>query len=672
MLFMAVIVSFSFFFSLNERAKAVALVDNIAAFVVRKAAIKTMSFVVERKAKKTIEESALKEVAPEIAKKYRPYKKFSNSRNLGHSKSKYKIINGEPNDELKRYYAMKSEITSADRTALNEKIGDLISKRVYGKSKFSFYENILDFFTDYKTVVLGATLISTVVTGSTKKEIDSIVNQALLETGLIVETKKVDDGSEEQYVNPGNNDHFSWMSDRNNSNDWDSYYDENADKMPVGQGNSNIFSGRSNSDSGSPDLRYEVTTGMMEDQSANGKNFELTFKKQVYPEDFPVGPPLDFNTTFWGNKTFSFMTYIFSNSMMFGFNQGGINYSGYDLYFDGNYLGNYNSYESSDMLTYNMPIYDVFKRLSSQRWHLPAYDGDDFKAVFSGNGHTVSLYFNYDNFPDMSVTDVDYDVVYSGVPVSNVDTPAVNKTVTVEAYRQASDPKPLNPKTMTTVVDKSDFEDGQLIKLPNLPNVPIKDDKGNDLHVKVEPIPEGSQDGTLGKITIVDGSGQPVSEDTPISVGEPSVDPESSTSSDPVPEDPNTDNPISDPSPGDPDYDPSNPNEDDPGAPDPPGDDDIDWQPLLTTWDELKRVFPFSIPWDVYDIYSQFDVAAKAPKFTVKVDQSFYMGDYYVPFKVDFDIDLSYFDGIAVIGRWGLILVFDVAVFIILRRITPD
>jgi hypothetical protein len=98
----------------------------------------------------------------------------------------------------------------------------------------------------------------------------------------------------------------------------------------------------------------------------------------------------------------------------------------------------------------------------------------------------------------------------------------------------------------------------------------------------------------------------------------------------------------------------------------------IDWSKLKMTAATLTTVFPFSIPWDVYRLFDVLNVPPTTPVFVIDINRTVSIFGKNIPIKYHFDINFGVFDPIAAIGRWGLILVFDIAIIMALRRLTPD
>lgn len=98
----------------------------------------------------------------------------------------------------------------------------------------------------------------------------------------------------------------------------------------------------------------------------------------------------------------------------------------------------------------------------------------------------------------------------------------------------------------------------------------------------------------------------------------------------------------------------------------------LDLTPLQTALGSLTSVFPFSVPWDFSRLFSVLNVTPETPKFTISADKTVSIMGVSIPVNYDFTLDFSMFDSVAAIGRWALILVFDIAIILALRRLTPD
>lgn len=98
----------------------------------------------------------------------------------------------------------------------------------------------------------------------------------------------------------------------------------------------------------------------------------------------------------------------------------------------------------------------------------------------------------------------------------------------------------------------------------------------------------------------------------------------------------------------------------------------INFKPLVLVGGLLLTQFPFSIPWDVFRLFGQLDVDPITPVFKFDNKKFIELGDMKIPINFKFNVDFTVFDPIAKIARWGLILAFDIALIMALRRLTPD
>ncbi|MFC9542993.1 hypothetical protein ACFTQ7_24630 [Lysinibacillus sp. NPDC056959] len=96
----------------------------------------------------------------------------------------------------------------------------------------------------------------------------------------------------------------------------------------------------------------------------------------------------------------------------------------------------------------------------------------------------------------------------------------------------------------------------------------------------------------------------------------------------------------------------------------------IVWTPLIMAGTAMTTKFPFSLPWDLIKQLKIFDVSPKAPKFDVNVPEYLQIDGLSIPFA--FTLDLSMFDKVAVVVRWFNIIIWDIALILILRRLLPE
>jgi hypothetical protein len=96
----------------------------------------------------------------------------------------------------------------------------------------------------------------------------------------------------------------------------------------------------------------------------------------------------------------------------------------------------------------------------------------------------------------------------------------------------------------------------------------------------------------------------------------------------------------------------------------------IVWTPLIMSGTAMTTKFPFSLPWDLIKQLQIFDVSPKAPKIDIDVPDYLNMKDTKIPLK--FTIDLSMFDKVALVVRWFNVIIWDIALILILRRLLPE
>lgn len=104
-------------------------------------------------------------------------------------------------------------------------------------------------------------------------------------------------------------------------------------------------------------------------------------------------------------------------------------------------------------------------------------------------------------------------------------------------------------------------------------------------------------------------------------------------------------------------------------VPEPVPQSDLDMNPLLGGH-SFKDKFPFSIPWDVLRVLGIFNVEAVTPKFEVNIPEFMTVLNTVIP--LEFTLDFSMFDTVAKITRWFFLIIFDIALIMLLRRVTPD
>lgn len=96
----------------------------------------------------------------------------------------------------------------------------------------------------------------------------------------------------------------------------------------------------------------------------------------------------------------------------------------------------------------------------------------------------------------------------------------------------------------------------------------------------------------------------------------------------------------------------------------------IIWTPLIASSKDLTERFPFSIPWDLTRMIKAFDAEPKTPVFKINIKDYVKIGGMSSDMK--WDLDFSWLDPLAYVGRWFLIIVFDIAMILGIRKIMPE
>lgn len=98
----------------------------------------------------------------------------------------------------------------------------------------------------------------------------------------------------------------------------------------------------------------------------------------------------------------------------------------------------------------------------------------------------------------------------------------------------------------------------------------------------------------------------------------------------------------------------------------------LDFSPLIVSFSDLSKKFPFSIPFDFYNFIKFLDVPPSAPRFDINVSKSVEILGNEIPIRYKFSLDFSVFDDLAKAVRFFLLVVFDISLILALRRFTPD
>lgn len=89
----------------------------------------------------------------------------------------------------------------------------------------------------------------------------------------------------------------------------------------------------------------------------------------------------------------------------------------------------------------------------------------------------------------------------------------------------------------------------------------------------------------------------------------------------------------------------------------------LDFTPLKIAGETLTTKFPFSVPFDLVDSIKALNVKPAAPKFTINFDKQYFVGG------ATIELDFSKFEKLAVIIRWGVMILFTMSLIMISRKI---
>lgn len=92
--------------------------------------------------------------------------------------------------------------------------------------------------------------------------------------------------------------------------------------------------------------------------------------------------------------------------------------------------------------------------------------------------------------------------------------------------------------------------------------------------------------------------------------------------------------------------------------------------PLMMSATTMTKKFPFSVPWDLANQLKVFNVEPTTPKIEINAPSFVTIGG--VSSGMVFDIDFKMFDPIASGIRWLLVIGFDIALILMLRKLLPE
>lgn len=578
-IFLLILLIFNSLFFIQPN-KVNAAGGKIATEIVKRSAKESIQFVIERKAKTTINSSVSKQVTSETAERYIQRE----GKTLFH-----------PDNSGKVYEMVRpSSMTNTQQASLNKAIDNQIQKRITGGRKWNLFENVVDLFTGYQFWLSVPTVLSLTLSSSSESELDNIAFDALIESGLMYPAELKP--TELRYKEP-----FTVVTPKWDDNDYLTYdyFQYDIDD------NSQIL----NADNGDEIEKDKFNNEIEEDESF----------KTFYISDF-IFDNGDFN-----NKMLLFNSdrnFFIDNTRDFGITLIGNNYQNYneitmESYDDydeliinlmGNFFWDVNIndarvYRNGSNITNEVEIRELNFRFSMSKEeresinsfyiYIPYNNIGNWKIHFNTSKGYYTMTFN-------STHDSKYIIDFGSFTLDGPANINYNQNINI---RKINMNYVLNPFYPLPQKDDVSIEDGELqegntIHLPS-PNVPkIKDkETGEELEFN-------EKDG--GLIVVNPGTGEEVTdENIEIEIEMPGIEdiPSPNPDNPPIQEEqiPETDPPIDteyptypDPNtPGEP-TDPNNPNPS-PG----PGCDtlDIEFESMQT----FTEKFPFSIPWDIYN-----------------------------------------------------------------------
>lgn len=594
--------------------KAEAVVSKIATKAAKSAAIKSISFVIEKKAKETIKDMATKEVSEEISQDYVKKQTFLFVRN-GADKKLYQV---------KEY----SRMTELENERLVAAINKNIEARITGGRQWNLFENILDWFLDYKTIVGGAALITAQLSGQSLLDLEQIAWDSLLDAGLMFPAVKT--GNTSDFIN--STDGSSWNLGSSTSdlpNEGDGYWEYKSPVIQTGEFN---------------EVDIVVETG----GTLQGKIVVMDFLTDPTPS-YPEGDSWDWNFDFGVHKNyrnwfFTALNILPDYVMMY---PSGIPVESFTVAWNGTKLfsdtfDNIRPVMPGDMEL--QPVLDMFQNLKRVKWHYPDTNTKPLIIEFSDLTNTLTYYLN--------LTHLDFEMDLDTFEISGRGeaTPYdfdVNLDIRViDGTKLHGDTNP-QPNKEDVEISKSPYEKEDQVSFPNITEIPLTNPATG---TPVEVVPVTNPDTGEEDIIVIDPeTGEPVPDDTPDPIaGTPVVeDPDPTAPPDPeplpekpiVPPDTGTGTPTPDP--------------DDPTKK--PDEEANRWKNLITTQ------FPFSLPWDIYAMLEVLMANPVRPE--VDIDETF-MG---IDFK--FKHDFAWMDDWAPFFRTFILISFSIFLILSTRRL---
>jgi hypothetical protein len=89
----------------------------------------------------------------------------------------------------------------------------------------------------------------------------------------------------------------------------------------------------------------------------------------------------------------------------------------------------------------------------------------------------------------------------------------------------------------------------------------------------------------------------------------------------------------------------------------------IDFTPLIVSVSNLTTKFPFSIPWDLQNAVTSLQATPTPPSWTISFDSRYFKGGGNVV------LDFSQFETLAAVSRWGILIMFNISLILLSKKL---
>lgn len=596
-LFSCFILVFSIFFTSYEKTEAAA--QKVITKVVSLSAKRALKDAVIEKAQHTVQQKVVNGVSSEIAEKYV-------------KKEGFELIQDASNKKL---YHIKKVIEPEEEKKLAEVIELNIEKRISGGRKFNLFENIMDFFFDYKLILGGIAYLDILLSGRSQQELNELTFESLVGAGLLVPA--VETTASNTFYDPVT------------FNDYDIYdsstYEGSDIILSSNPGDYNYigYTWRMN------DLIFGDFNGVLGNTISmdfvnvvEGSNFFFNFEEKY--KNYMFGMGIQYAGMMNG-----------VNAVVFYFSQiSGIEIDmGYQAFYNGELIKTAVNFEPID----NELVYQVYKNIKQFTIYFPKGTYNDLVLEMTDGVNVVRIFHKvFDVASDFNLASVNAE--YSNYEVEDMgqmEQPLIE-------YEYFNTKRLIHPLRPEPNIEEITIDDETSVKIPNITEIPlINEVTGEPLKIERK---EGSPIDNP-EIDIVDTVGNPVPDSTEITVPDVGINPnpggETVIIEEPyAPAEPN-------PSPGE-------------GVPGGGGDTPSkNWKNKLKTIVTTK--FPFSLPWDFYAMLKFLDSDPVTPHFKVNAD--------FAGMPIEIDQKLDYFDPYIRFFRAFIVIGFCISLILLTRRL---